>query len=475
MAERESDLNRTSDRIPSATLLGERLGLSFQARKDFTNAFQVANSLTDGTPSRVMALVYVGRAQVRSGIDPSPILTGLAQLTEEPGQTHHSFIHKGIAQVHIEAGDFESAQDVLNREPYMPSDRGFYIELARAKARHGQDPSSELSRVCFMIEKYGVSIQSISFYSELAEAHYQTTGEYPEKYFSKAEAIIEAHAGGNPEKRLLPGGHLSKAYATVGNFERAQALVDRIKEDNSLFEARTKMRVLQHIAQEQVSRGLYQDGIANARLAIQIIEHAEVEEVLKLPLKHMQTVNVSKVLAFIGKAQGLAGEDSSETLATALERVDQITHDGYSRKGVLVEIAKAQKAIGIDTVPTFARALTELDAMPQDLGYDGIDMIQQMFGYKELAKIQVEFGQIDNAKITLNRLENFNPVFDSSAMKDTVAEEVVEVLADIAEAEARKGLSFNEIKALSKDEIQTILQGSNEQARQAIAALGLAT
>lgn len=473
MAEREADLNRIPDRTPQTLpLVAERLGLAFQARQDFAKALEVAGSIT-ADASRAYPLIHIGKAQVRSGIDPSPSLTGLAQLSDEPGQIYHQIIHEGIAQVYIEAGDFESAQGALNRAPRIPSERSFYFGLARAKAKHGQDPSPELSRVRSEIEGYETKYLSsgVDSYAALAEAHHQATGEYPEEDLSKAEANIEAYAREYPDEIHLPGwyGDIAKAYATAGNFARAQALVDKIKGYNPIAEAQTRMETLGYIAQEQVSRGLHHEAITNARLAIQTVEQAEVKpEHLRTHIEHDQTVGVIKLLALIGKAQGLAGEDSSEALRTALERVSQIPHNGYWKIDVLVEIARAQREIGIDTTPTLARALAELDAMPQAPDYDNyIDLSQQVMGYEELAKVQAEFGRIDEARVTLSRLENFNA--DDSDTKDMVAE----VLADIAEAEAKQGLSPDELTAFSQDEIRAILQGSNELTKQAARYFGL--
>lgn len=473
MVERKVDLKRTPDRTPQPlSLTTERLGLAFQARQDFARALDIAGSIT-ADASRAYPLIHIGRAQVRSGIDPSPSLTGLTQLAEEPGQIYHQIIHEGIAKVHIEAGDFESAQDVLNRAPRLPLERRFYFELARAKAKHGQDPSPELSRVRAEIEDYETQYLSsgINSYAELAEAHYQATGEYPEGYLSRAEANIEAYGREYPEAIHLPGwyGDISRAYATAGNFERARALVDKIKGYNPISEAQTRMRALQHIAQEQVARGLHQDAIANAHLAIQTFEQAEVkQEHLRAHIEHDQTVGVIKLLALIAKAQGLSGEDSSETLGTALERVNQIPHNGYWKMDVLVEIARAQRQIGIDVTPTLARALAELDDMPQAADYDNYyDLAQQVMGYEELAKVQAEFGQIDEARVILSRLENFNA--DDPDIKGMVAE----VLADIAETEAKQGLTPDELTTLSQEEIQAILQGNNELAKQSARHFGL--
>lgn len=473
MVERGVDLNRTPDRTPQPlSLTTERLGLAFQAHQDFAKALEVANSITDDA-SRTHSLIHIGKAQVRSGVDPSPSLTGLAQLAEKPGQIHHQIILEGIAKVHIEAGDFKSAQDALNRAPRLPSERRFYLELARAKAQHGQDPSPELSRVRAEIEGYETEYLSsgIDSYAQLATAHYQATGEYPAEYLSKAEANIEAYAQEYPDEIHLPGwyGDISRAYATAGNFERARALVDKIKGYNPISEAQTRMRALKHIAQEQIARGLYQEAIANGRLAIQIVEQAEVNpKHLRAHLEHDQTVGVIKLLALIGKAQGLAGADSSEVLGTALERVNHIPHNGDWKMDVFIEIARAQREIGIDATSALARALEELDAMPQAANYDNYyDLAQQVMGYKELAKVQAEFGQIDEARVTLSRLENFNA--DDADTKDMVAE----VLADIAEVEARQGLSRDELDAMSQNDIQAILLGDNELAKQAARYLGL--
>lgn len=472
MAERELDLKRTPDQAPQQIpSVAERLGLTFQAHQDFEKALGIAGSISPDA-SRAYSLIHIGKAQVRSGIDPSPSLSGLAQLAEEPGH-YHQIIYEGIAQVHIEAGDFESAQGALNRAPRLPSERRFYFGLARAKAKHGQDPSPELSRVRSEIEEYEAKYLSsgIDSYAELAEAHYQATGEYPEAYLSRAEANIEAYAREYPDAIDLSGwfGDIARVYATAGNFDRARALVDKIKGYNPIHEAEMRMRTLGHIAQEQVARGLYREAIGDAQLAIQTIERAEVNpEHLRAHLQHDQTVGVIKLLALIAKARGLAGEDSSEALGTALERVGQIPHNGYWKMDVLIDIARTQRNIGVDTTSTLARALTELDAMPQAADYDNYyDLAQQVMGYEELAKVQAEFGRVDEARVTLSRLENFNQ--DDSDTKDMVAE----VLADIAEAEARQGLSSDELRQFPKLNVKLILAGNNEVAKRAVRYFGL--
>ncbi len=466
MAERKSDLNKSIEGS-SQQLMVERLGLSFQARQDFAKALEIASTLPAGL-LRVYPLIHIGRAQVRSGIDSSPSLAGLAQLAEEQEQIYGQFIHEGIALVHIEAGEFEHAQEALNRAPRVPSEPRFYFELAKAKFNHGQDPTSELSRVRLEIEERETKYLSggISSYAELAEAHYQATGEYPEEYLAKAEANIEAYAQEYPDAIDLPEwyGDIAKAYATAGNFERARALVDKIKGYNPISEAQTKMRTLEHITREQVARGLYHEAIANAELAIQTVEQAEVKpEHLKAHIEHNRTAGVVKLFALIGMAQGLAGEDSSEALGTALERVDRMPQDGYWEMDILVEIARAQREVGLDINPTLARALAGLDAMPQAPDYDNYyDLVQQVMGYEKLAKVQAEFGQINEARMALNRLENMND--NGIDTKDAITE----VLASIAEAEAKQGLSPEELEQFPTQIVESILVGKNETAKQAL-------
>lgn len=294
--------------------VARKLVLSYSARQDFLRATEIADVVTPDS-SQMYTYIHLGREQATVGLDYSTTLTRLHALAARPGQIYQDIIYKGVADVHVASGNLEAAGEALELAPHKPSERRYYLDLAVTKSRFNQDPIPELTKVEAEIQEYETKYPSsgIESYAELAEAHFRATGQYPETYLAKAEANIQAHERQYPSEIHLAGwyGDIAKAYATCGNFEKALGLVEKIRGYNSIHESQTRMRTLGHIAREQLSRGLYEDTVKTAQLAIQTIEESKTEpEHLRPHLQHDQTVEASKLKALVARAQVSLGENS---------------------------------------------------------------------------------------------------------------------------------------------------------------------
>lgn len=478
MVEKQSDIGKTPDRSLETTLTtADRLVFAYQARQDFAWAFEIANDIPEPgfAHDKVNAIIDIGIVLARSGLDYSEAIERLSQLANRVDESGKVVIQTGIVEIHREGGKFDEADEVLLKA-CMSSDSSLervpdhksYLTLARQKARFGQDPRAELEKAYQEIQQREANGTSSRIqYAELAQAHFELTGEYPEAYLSKAEGDIDEHAGRYPDAVHVPGwyGDIAKAYATCGNFEKGTQMLDKIKGYNPIHEAEVKIGVLGHMVKELIERGLYQDAVRNARAAIQVIGQAEAQpEYLTHHLRHFQREELVKMYALIGKAHGLSGEDPMSSFTLALEKTEEFPFKGVGVRS-LIEIAKAQESVGINSSVALDLALRDLDEIPEGEDYDNsYHFAAQLKGYEDLICVQLELGKVDEARVTLSRLENLENRENS---KDIPLSIVAFALATIAQASAKKGLSPIEIDALSQEEIRDVLGSSNELVAQA--------
>lgn len=473
MAERQQNLGRTSENRPEQVgVVADRLVLAHSARQDFARATQLADALAPDLKLGPHIYVHIGEEQALSGLDYQSTVARLINLSSQPGQVYGGLIREGVIRIHLAAGDFDSVeQELTAADPRLSERPEFNLNLARAKAKFGQDPRPTLTQPADRARRYDEEGWNASdSYAELAVVHFQTTGEYPAAYLEAGVANLERYAATYHREIHLPGwwATMARAYASCGNFEAALQLVARVQpvtteEGYKQSEGIDKFMTFQHIAQEQLDRGLYPDAIQSALQAISQVN------LVQDPQKDMyQTVESAELYALIAKAQGLSGDDPSGAFESAMERVDAIPFNAYWKMYALIEIAKAQVAVSIDPKPTLDLALQGLDAMPQAENYDDYyDYTQQIMGYEELIKVQAELGFIDAARTTLSRLEGL-PQDDYN-----VQETIVDSLVVIAGVQARKALKQQEIESLSPEDIQTILATDNESVKQALEYFGL--
>lgn len=451
--------NRTTD-------LAERLTLSYSAQKDFSEALQIGSDI-NGDFSKTSALGYLGTTAVKIGNDPSGTISQLEQLAQKPSQIYTDYIYENIIDIYLETGDFESAEKLFKFIPYKKNTEEFNFKLARSKAKFAKDPKPHLADVFTQIEE--LEVDSPSFYSNFAAKYFQTTGEYPEEYLTKARNSLRQHASEYPDDKVhtpVYYADLAKTLALVGDFAKALKLVPKIHSYTKTQELETKADVLEHIANEQFNRDLYEKSIKSANEAIK-----HIDKITDEPQKSfLQTIEAAKLYIFIAKASHLNGEDYRPHFEIALEKLNQTKDSGYWRMNVLIEAGKALLTIGDSRAQIIlSSSLSELDAMPYAEDYDNYyDLVQMILGYEEWAREMAKLGYIQDAKEGLSHLK-----YQKETFGDTDNEDVVKILSEIACAEAKGGLSVEELGNLSPEDIKTILKGDNEAAKEAIIYFGL--
>ncbi len=455
MVEVQQGLGHGPENYPRKNLtIADKLVLTYSATKDFLRATETADNMPNDS-TRAIAYKKIASAFARSGMD-VPILNRLQNPVD-------------VARIHAEAGNFKAADETLamaNRE----WGKDLIIEFAKMKAAAGIDPIFEVVEIKRLIKEHEDKYPTpqLSLYEELAIIEYKA-GKDPSQFLTHAEDKLDELTQKYPDFSGIPHDYseLAKAYVSCGNFERALVVADKIKGYNPIIEAQVRMKTLANIAEEQIARGLYQDAIINTELAVQTIEQADHQpEHLVIHLKNCQKIEVAKLYATIAKAKGLNGEDPSGSFALAMEKVGDISFEGWGAQS-LIEIAKAQRAVGINPAVVLDLALKGIDAIFQAEDCDVYDIVYGTMAYEDLALTQAQIGEIDDAKKTLDHLEN------ADTKGDDTKSEVSIILANIAAAEARLGLSSEEISSLNQEQIQNILRSNNELATEAVVYFGL--
>ena len=145
----------------------------------------------------------------------------------------------------------------------------------------------------------------------------------------------------------------------------------------------------------------------------------------------------------------------------AVQKAVQEPPDSF-RVDAFIAIAEAQIENGDDAKSTLVQALDSADHITEakEFSKDETGFALQVIAWEDIAFTQIRAGYFDDARLTMERLNiDINPDYLLSK---------VWTLTELAKTEAQAGLSLEEIKKMSQLDVQAIIGGDNELAKQAL-------
>ncbi len=497
------------DRIPATASLAERLAVSFLARQDLITAHQLYSAL----PSESSAFngIRLAEAQAELGMDPIPVIESIKAAAEdiEHNEWNQVNLFRGAATAQVKSGDMEGAvatiEHATTKDPrhFMVSQG--YIDLAKLQMEQGNDPTDLLTRAEDLIDTGDSEAHHIVWqYAALAPVLVKAgADERARAVLTKARTRLEESEG----SRSYWYGQLAEGYAHSGFFEEALSLIPHIDATQSREKPNVVTNALWEIAMDQAKQGLFTDAMgtittsrdlyATADVAVEIarliaeqsrdvdeqvaeaMKHAITFEVSERrePYDHNHTFKTARTYAVLAEALAIAGKDPDDLVENTFALVVPAVNTP-EKVSVITQLAKVQALSGQDNRPTFQLAFESADniyldytsAYPEDKSMAGLYVaFTQLEAYQDIAVAAIENGHDDLVEVAFAKMDKFAPELEAETDY-----EKIDLLAKRALARAKRGLSVEEIKSLPILDIQTILEGDNKVAKEAITYFGLA-
>lgn len=493
MAERQQQLRQAPEYQKSELTISDRLVLSYQARQNFQEAIDIAAQTNGGDVMN--ALVEVGSKMVETGLSPEPVLARLTQGRDNlpevdrwGSRRDREFIELGMADVHGMLGEHDSMRALLR----PPEQDGVlwtvspYLYAGRQLIRSSQNPTPILEEAMGRVEKskahYDNYFGKTSELIRIAKVFYEA-GLDPKIAFSRAEAIIEAARRINTrtffDYRTYE--ELGEGYAQCGLAEDAIRIVELLRE---------------------VTDGHNRDWVTGqtiGKITKAHLARGEYDAALEVAKKYNLDRFTAGILSKKAVAQAREGTDPSATVTEALTAVGdkkcpQVYEEVYPQLALALHYSgKADEAKrmlegiraamdGFDLEWDKADVGRALAKAMDEMGFDSEDLYQEILVWDEITAKELGgmFGKSDEKIVVgeevitdLIQKGNFQQAkryIDDYDIK--YAWQRSGLLADLANEQARRGLSPQEIETLSPEDIRTILASDNETAKQALTYFG---
>lgn len=465
--------------------LARELSLSYAARQDLDEAFGIADgmyrryTLSFGS---VEPLVAVGRAQAEVGLDPTSILEHLIASAEETkAQDLKIYLYRSVAQIYINMGDLSNAEGMLDLtrvDGEYPSPH-LHLHIAKARKRLGLDyeyyfqAAKELAGRTYVAERIDGTNEkrfSIEFddyakfihFIQIANNQFEV-GLDPQHMLSEAAEIAKTLGSGHQRPALFD---LAKGYLSCGYFDEATKLAESIDEDtqqgryykrwlreaiaegqmaygdlDSAVDTATRTSSNFFVAEVYLKRAIMEfeqvtDGSESVDLALEHIEKYE-NSIERYPKWHDYHIRLTSLYSLLGQAEALSGKDPRVRFSQALEKLpvpgEDIDYDEIDFDYILA-IARAEAVSGVDPTSTLNLVVEWADKITAGEEVNFIDKAVQALAYEEIAKVQMRGGDFGSARETISRLDN--------------DKDIVGMLTELAKAEAREGLSAEDIEEM---------------------------
>lgn len=455
--------------------LAERLAYSLLARQDFSRALTLCDGLKKDLSFK--PLKEIGKVMARCGLDCTPVISHYARKSihafsgqEEIDQieskdvtcgigfmtrTGDFYVNGDLIEIYIAGGDFWKAEELLSEvsEAQMTD---LQCKLALAKADHGFDHKPHLSWLLGKLDEYEAKYGNLNHQLayKIARVQSQIQGEDPQIVLTRAEKGIRFS--------VWNLGELAQTYASCGYFDRALFLLEQMEEGKSEHKFEYLVINWDYVCREQIKRGRYLEALKSIETGLGAID--------KMPddhrKRHAEVYKAADFYILKGQAEAHLGQDSTSSFQMAQEKVQEEVNNEWKAE-TYMNLAKAKREIRQDPTPDLDHALWILENSVIREEFRGWDHAAQMIGFYDLVQLEAELGYPERAKNVLKRLEDWREKAEN--MNDWVAE----CLASIAETEMKKGATQKEIDSLTKADIEGILHGNNELAKQALIFFGL--
>lgn len=401
-----------------------------------------------------------------------------------------------IAQSYIDVGmpalarqflpQLDKAMDEWDHTGYKvePLARKVYLQIGLGDIDGAFETADKISENSEPGENYYV----MHVYKNIA--NYTQDQETAKKALTKAEEIVDnshwdyhaqlsdlkqlakiSHIKGLPTDRLLDKAktilekgygtesywhaYLAEAYASVGRFSDALAIIPQIKGDSksNITDRSHQLATMREIAYQQIAAGKIDDAMQTAELtndsfsqASIMVESArasvkikgrgdyEFENVIKAVRNYEEATTltdydqshgyceavVSFLYTTLAEIQIELGKDPSQFLQKAMETTTKIPPYTEDLIVSLLEIAKVQKKAGIDIEPILNQTLSIADTIQEQDPDNQFSYISQMLEYEDIGQIAFELGYDGVMEQIFERYDKYGAIFGEDYTQDKI-------------------------------------------------------
>ena len=456
--------------------LSEKLTFAVRGRVDFRTALDLANQLD--AEIRSHSLVKIAEKQNEVGLDSA---FALDQAIRYAGRGRNTGMSSWPALVRFygEIGDFEQA-DRFRRRIEKPYRLLVDFKLAEAVAKAGGDPRTRLDDIEHRLEEAAAKHPpgNLLHYRWLGET-YHAIGQDPKPALSKALEIAEKDEG-----------HLSsvaQSLAKVGMFKEAVDVAKKMKRASRGESYMDKTRTLYEIAKQQVksgdlegaiqtvgiSRNRYHTTSIIVRAALFSAENGQnnetlLQEAIKRAVEIVKDIQEGKeekiwlhdlppIWTKIALARGLSGQEHESFFQRALVSTYAVWETDC-RITDLIEIYRAKYKLGELHKEILRKSLELTDLILKHNDYAEFSECFRDLALQDIAEVAADTGDFELAREIIAKFQ------DDDYMK-------AELVAYMAAEEVGSGLTSEEVRNISEEEMIDVYRGPNQTAKDALRLL----
>lgn len=465
MAERDSSLRGVPTEFQSTTpQIAERLILAFRARQDFSQALTLASQMPDdGT--KAFAYIHIGQAKAGSGDDPQSSFTRALEIADSGKADHTSSqVYDAVARIQADLGNIEVAQEIIQKathyNPYA------HLGIAIAQAEIGLDPTPTFSAILEREEADAAryNLGNYMLVCSVAEAYHEI-GLDPKPLFDRALQYADSQEWGYET--------VAKSYAKIGDIDSALRVANMIKDHSPRGSTENKNGTLMSIAGQQLKNVDFQGALQTVQTTgskflitslladsatLQAEQGLDISSVIELTLKNaheydesvagdkyeqLSKSRLANVYARLGVAQAKMGIDPDPMFSLALERA-LLPTTASNKAQELIKVAYVEANAGVDNSATLLQLLEAADSMTTEEDPQMFADAEQAITWQDIAELAIEKGDYELTRAILGKYE------DADYLR-------VDILAKLAGAEAKRGLSAKELMEMPEHIIAQLL------------------
>jgi len=490
------ELNRDRVALPVSNI-AERLVYTHRGMLHFQDATTVA-ATTKGVDVG-NALEGVAREMVGVGVAPTSVLERLTALRGTFTELrYNNFIDERIIETHAMMGNLTQLASLMPdsgryHDPDYPD--LIYLSIrtplyaAEAAVRNGEDPTPIVEDAITRIANspnphWGDDYHGrVTSYVMVGKTLHKV-GLDPNMAFSKAEAEIIRAKATKDHLDTRACEELAEGYASVGNYEDALRMVDYIDVEGDPHELSGK-RDIQNILNSVIrmqkdgdfskaleiaqkfgwnhltARILAKKTVSEARQGIKPDETiSQIEGVVsKEAIYAWEDVYPQVYLSLVLSGNQEAAQAVFDNITATIEGFDE--DEQFNKALVRFALAEAVDEAGGDARQLYRQAFSHTVEFRTDGSgfYDFLGISWDI--HRDGVRTLIGKGHLDLAREYLDQYP------DDGWMKSMLTSE-------LAVAEVKKGFKPEEVRNLPQTDLQAILSGDDEAAKQAVAYFGLA-
>ncbi len=467
---------QTSKETPAPSTLASRLVFSFNAELNFDLALTLGSGLDN---SYLVSQISQSLAEAGKTEDEiKNLLSGnLKNVTQETLSTN-------MALGYAKRGNYASAEQLLQRGDVWS---GWYTQVATVKAKNGDDPSDVYKLALEKAKRQTIDATKVretcAVITSMSEVGIQADKELEELVSGMSQDEIEIDANSIAETFVALGiANRAVEFAQMGKYntqryidqvlcKSARALIKKGETEQAL-EVANKTGDSEFITEITRKSVLYQaeNGVKNESLYSRL-------QIMSAGVLNNPNTWASKKVEFacdMAKIKKAYGEDPSAMLGLALNIAAEGDDDYLQKIDLLTNIAKTKAGLGQNAAPIFGllfESTEHLYKLSSAEDADKLDRMELLMAVEDLTQTALDLGFLHEAdKLIHHYLEK---IVDEE-LDDEVIVSQVDMIAKLAVAQAKKGLTKEEITAISIEEVEALLKSNSHKTHEAIGYFNLA-